>query len=139
MRRVALVLAVVLPLALGGCGDSTGPGGSLAGTYALRSINGDPVPVIIDESGTFRLEMMSGFVRLNANGTFSTRHTVRLTEGNSSIDVPQDASGTYTRSGEAITLTFEEPESDLITIVDAVWEGDRLTLFADTEIWVYER
>jgi hypothetical protein len=138
MRRVALVLAMVLPLALAGCGDSTGPGGSLAGTYTLRSINGDPVPVLIS-SGPPQEEITGGFVRLNANGTFTASHTYRVTFGGSSTTVTEDIDGTYTRSGDELTLTFDDPDGSGTATVFAVWDGDRLTIDDEFDIWVYER
>ena len=139
MRRAALVLATVLPLTLGGCGDSTGPGSAVAGTYTLRSINGDPVPATYDESPDFRDEILSGFVRLNANGTFSASHTQRLTVGTTVTVSTHDTGGTYTLSGDDLILRFEDPESGIRTDIPAVLDGDRLTLDDEVDIWVYER
>jgi hypothetical protein len=139
MRRLALVLAAVLPVALSACGDSTGPGSAVAGTYTLRSINGDPVPVTYDESPDFRTEILSGFLRLNANGTFSATHTQRLTVGTTVTIRTNDTGGTYTLSGDDLILRFEDPVSGIRTDIPAVRDGDRLTLDDEVDIWVYER
>jgi hypothetical protein len=138
MRRLALVLAMAVPLAVAGCGDSTGPGGSIAGTYELRSINGDPVPVLL-EPGPPQEEITGGFVRLNANGTFSARHTLRITSGGSSTTLTEDINGTYSRSDNDITLTFEDPDGSGTANIDAFLDGDRLTVDDGLDIWVYER
>jgi hypothetical protein len=139
MRRVALVLATVLPLTLGGCGDSTGPGGAVAGMYTLQSINGDPVPVTYAESPDFRDEILSGFVRLNANGTFSAGHTQRLTVDGMVTIRTNNTGGTYTRSGDNLVLRFEDPVSGIRTDIPAVRDRDRLTLDDEVDVWVYER
>jgi Lipocalin-like domain len=138
MRRVAFVLAMVLPLTLGGCGDSTGPGG-VAGTYSLRSINGDPLPAVIAEGTGFREEATAGFIRLNSGGTFTASNTSRITIGGSTNEVTLNISGTYTRSGDEITLTFDNPDGPGMSEVIVEWDGDRLTLFDFGDIWVYER
>jgi hypothetical protein len=139
MRRVALVLAMAIPLAVAGCGDSTGPGGSVAGTYELRSINGDPVPVTTDESGSFREEITAGFVRLNANGSFSAGLTFRVTNGTVVTTETLEINGTYTRSGNRITLTFQDPDGPGTATAAAFWDGDLLTVEDDLGLWVYER
>jgi hypothetical protein len=139
MRRVALVLAAVFPLALGGCGDSTGPGGSLAGTYTLRSISGDPLPVVIDEGVDFRREVTAGFVRLNGNGTFTASHTDRITSGTSITPRTEDINGTYTRFGNELTLTFNDPDGFRTVEIIALWGGDLLTIAGGGDVWVYER
>jgi hypothetical protein len=138
MRRVAFVFAMVLPLTLSGCGDSTGPG-SVAGTYTLRSINGDPPPVVVDEGIGFREEITAGFIRLNSGGTFTSTHTYRITSGGSTNEVPLTISGTYSRSGDEITLTFDNPDGPGTDEVIAEWDGDRLTILDFGDIWVYER
>jgi hypothetical protein len=130
MRRIALVLAMVLPLALTSCGDSTGPGGS--DRYDLRSIDGDPVPAFTSEGD----EVVSGFVRLNGNGTFDASHTFRTTGGTT---FTQSFEGTYDRFGDELTLEFDDPDGPGTATIDAVLDGDELVLFSDFEIWIYER
>lgn len=137
MRRVALVLATVLPLALAGCGDSTGPG--IAGTYDLRSLNGDPVPILV-ASGPPRQEITEGFVRLNSNGTFSASHTLLITgSSGSTTELTENIDGTYTRSGDNLTLRFEDPDGGEQVEFDAFVEGRRLTVDDSFDTWVYER
>jgi hypothetical protein len=142
MRRVALVLAAVLPLALAACGDSTGPGGGLAGTYELRTINGQALPFLVGEFPDLDLteELTAGSVRLNANATFSASHTVRLTEGTQVTTFTTDINGTYSRSGNNVTLNFPDPDGIGSASIAAVWDGRRrLTITESGEAWVYER
>jgi hypothetical protein len=130
MRRLALVLAMVLPLALSSCGDSTGPGGS--GTYTLRSIDGDPVPAFTSEGD----EVLSGFVRLNSNGTFDASHTFDAGFGGTDTETFE---GTWDRSGDEITLFFDDPDGPGEAQIDATIEGDELLIFDDSGVWIYER
>jgi hypothetical protein len=104
----------------------------VVGTYTLRTLNGDPVPAV-DEFGN---EVTAGSVRLNANGTFSTSHTYRISSSN---EITLVSNGTYTRSGNDLTLLFEDPETGEMLSVDAVWDGDRLTVDDGFDVWVYER
>jgi hypothetical protein len=137
MRRVALVLAMVAPLAIAACGDSTGPG-SIAGTYELRSLNGDPVPVLL-ESGPPLEELTDGFVRLNADGTFVRSHTVRIRSGNSTTIAIETINGAYAHSGNDLTLTFEDPDGGGTVSFDGLWTGDQLMVDDGIDIWVYVR
>jgi hypothetical protein len=80
MRRTALLLATSLLVAA--CSDSSGPSGdSINGTYALRTVNGQNLPFPVLVIGTdFRLEVLSGSLTVNGNGTFSFQLTLRETE-----------------------------------------------------------
>lgn len=107
MRRLLLSLAVLLAVVLSACGgnDSTGPGSvSIAGTYTLRTINGGNLPFTVFQSGTDKVEVISGDVVLTDGGTYTTQTTVRTTmDGTVTTDSETDA-GTYTRSGTVLTL-----------------------------------
>jgi hypothetical protein len=131
MRRLALVLAMVLPVTLGGCGDSTSPE-SVAGTYELQSIDGDPLPVSTSEG-----DVRSGFVRLNANGTFQASHTYDLPTSGTMRAIT--INGAYTRTGSNVVLSFIDLDGGGVTTANATWTGDQLTIAADPGIWLYVR
>lgn len=131
MRRLAVLLAMVLPVTLGGCGDSTSPE-SIAGTYELQSIDGDPLPVSTSEG-----DLLSGFVQLNANGTFQASHTYdRPTTGSSLVIVNN---GAYTRSGSNVVLSFIDPDGGGLAMANATWSGDQLTINDNPGTWLYVR
>lgn len=48
MRTCALLTAATLAAIAAGCGDSSGPG-RLGGTFVLRSVDGQPLPVLVNE------------------------------------------------------------------------------------------
>jgi hypothetical protein len=131
MRRLALVLAVFLPVTLAGCGDSTSPE-SVAGTYELQSIGGDPLPVSTSEGN-----VRSGFVQLNANATFQANHTYDgPTSGTLRVIF---INGAYTRTGSNIVLSFIDPDGGGTGTANATWSGDQLTIADNSGIWLYVR
>jgi hypothetical protein len=118
MRRLvaALMLTGIAAGGMWACGsDSTGPN-SIAGTYNLVSVDGDSLPITAyfsdGPAGTIDVaELVSGYMRLNANGTYLRSHTYRTTrytiDGHAIDEVTTDVatdSGSWTLSGSAITF-----------------------------------
>ena len=109
-RRYLAALALALA-ACGGSDKSTGPGGTLEGTYALKTINGRALPAVVFQIPDDKVEITSGSVTMNANNSFSETVTLRETITGSPVEeTPITCPGTYTRSGSAIT--FSEPETE---------------------------
>jgi len=73
--------------------DSTGPNGSVAGTYTLRTIDGQPLPYTF--SGGLRL--MSDELTLMSDGTYED--VSRYSDGTSFVD-----EGDYTSYNGAVTF-----------------------------------
>ena len=69
-RRCAPGQAVVIVLLLGasGCDDPLAPA-EVAGTYALQSIAGEPLPALLIDYPHYRLRVDEDELRLNADGT----------------------------------------------------------------------
>ena len=112
-RTLATAALALLTLAAGACGgddDSTGPNGSIAGTYTLQTVNGSPPPITVFELGDDKIEVTGASVVINENGTFSATSTVRETDAGQVTTSSSVCSGTYTRSGS--TVTFTEPDSN---------------------------
>jgi hypothetical protein len=92
MRR--LVMLVLASTMMAACStDSTGPNGSVAGTYSLRSIDGQPLPYTF--SGGLRLT--SDQLTLMSDGTYED--VSRYSDGTSFVD-----EGDYTSYNGAITF-----------------------------------
>src|SRR5690242_646649 len=104
IRSIALVVAT---LAMGACGGdkATGPGGTLAGNYTLRTVNGGGLPVVIAQLGSDKLEVTSGSVTMNENNTFTGVTAFRETIDGDVDTFTATCPGTYTRSGSSITFT----------------------------------
>jgi hypothetical protein len=134
-RSLMSVVAVVLFAA---CSDATGSD-SIAGTYALRTVNGDAVPTVIFESGGITQEILDGSIRLGQDGSSSITYRVRFDSGDG---VPStetySASGAYVRSGSIVSFTFLD-DGDLLTGV-AELEGKTLILIDDVgDEYVFRR
>jgi hypothetical protein len=132
MRRVALILAAVVPLTLAGCGDSTGPG-RLTGTYTLRSIGGDPLPAAV----SFAEEVTASSLTLNGDATFSASITSRFIASGATNTLV--FGGTYTRSGNDIQLTYPDVDGTGTVVANATWDGNRTVTVEDQPPWVYVR
>ena len=92
MRR--LVMLALASTMLASCSaDSTGPNGSVAGTYTLRTIDGQPLPYTF--SGGLRLT--SDELTLRTDGTYED--VSRYSDGTSFVD-----DGDYTNYNGAVTF-----------------------------------
>jgi hypothetical protein len=104
MKRALLVL--LLAFAWVGCGDdSTGLDG-VAGRYELRTVNGSNLPWTAFQIGNDRYEVLSGFVQMNGDGTFSTSLTDRTTQGGQATTATTVDNGTWTQTGNQLRFTF---------------------------------
>lgn len=113
MTRRALILALLSVVLLTACkGDSTGPGGSIAGNYTLRTVNGQNLPYVEVEQST-KFELLSETLVLTDAGTFTVQGVVRVTFAGQSQNETFNESGTYTHSGS--TITFAVPGEQSIT------------------------
>ena len=105
-RRLALLGMLVMVMATIGCGgddDSTAPV-DITGTWTLRTVDGDPPPyTLFDESG-WKREILSGSVTLNADGTYRDAFELRDVGSNTTSSQIATSSGTYARTGNALTL-----------------------------------
>jgi len=121
MRVALALLPLTFPIAA--CGDSTAPE-TVVGVYAMQSINGSAPPAVVGQDASGTLEVTGGQVSLNADQTFSDRTDFRFTDASTgAVTTTQDvATGTYTRSGNTVTLTptGESPYS-------LTWDGSSLT------------
>jgi len=127
-----LTLCVVL-LAIG-CGDSTSPTVSAAGTWTLKSVNGFPVPFVAPQGNGDYIELTSDVITATSTGTF-TQMTVIKTSTNGQVttqSIPDN--GTYTVSGNTVSFTFTSGSPPGAGTID----GNTLTVTTDITL-VYTR
>ena len=136
MRLTAVLL--VAGVAAGGmwaCGDESTSPSSIAGTYNLLTIDGLNLPVTVIQVDVGTVEVMSGFERLNTDGTFSESLTLRTTEdGQVSTKVATDG-GSWTQSGPAIAFTYGGSGDTFTGSVS----GDRLTITQEGVVFVFRK
>lgn len=138
--RLKPMLAPVLVVLLAACGGD-GPSGPaaeeedvLAGFYPLVTLAGDSLPYLADEQGPVKLEVVGGSVTLRADGTFTDVIDLRVTNGTSVTRPRQQATGTYTLTGNVLTFT-----STTVEPYTMVRDGATLTQDVDGFVWVYRK
>jgi hypothetical protein len=121
-----------LALILTACGGSDSPttpiitNASLAGTYTLKTVNGSPLPAVI-QAGTAevsKIEILSDVVTLTVDGKWNGVEQFRLTTGATVEMQTVNSSGTYTVSGTNVTFKDNLDGS----LADAAVSGNTFTL-----------
>lgn len=112
MRRRFLASLAFLIATLTGCGGDggTGPNASLPGTYTLSTIAALPLPFLVYEEQGYKVELIGGSFVVGGSGTFTETLIARETDSRGTLVTPVQCPGTYTRSGN--TLSLIEPETD---------------------------
>lgn len=129
LRQLLFLLPLAAALALAGCNQKTGVTGDVnpAGTYALVSVDGHPVPGTVQHEG-HALPVKSGSFDITADGHCTSR--VYL----SGRDVPIEVKATYTRDGARLTMKWEGAGTTIGTV-----EGDTFTMNNEGMVFVYRR
>ncbi len=100
MRRFLLTVAAAATALTGtACSDSTGLGTNVAGSYELRTVNGQFLPADV---GSVTYE--AGLLELDPDGTFV--ETLQYRDFGGSLTT-QDFTGTWDRSGSQILLDYD--------------------------------
>jgi hypothetical protein len=106
MATAASVLAVT------SCSDITGVRGDVVGTYELQTINGEFLPVTINDPDFGAVTFVYGEIELDNDGRFVDTYQYRFS-GSSFVETDQ-IFGTWTRSGN--TIEFETDDGDFYTM-----------------------
>ena len=110
MRFVVLTVAALLTLACGGS-DATAP--SHAGTYTLVSINGQTLPILLEESELGQVELTHGEIVLHDDHTFDD--VLEFTETVDGEGTPESfvEKGTWEVRGSVLRMTYEADPTPL--------------------------
>ena len=132
MRRLLPLVALAVAVACGSDSTTQPTIASVAGTWNLQSVNGSPLPFTLTQTGSDRLELLSGVVTANANGTYTEVAQFRTTvNGQSSTSTESDA-GTFTLNGTAVSLTGTQTGN-----INGALSGNTLTLTEQGFAWVF--
>ena len=104
MRRFLYLLPLVALLACGADG-STNPGASIAGAYSLTTVNGAPLPFVVQQAGTYKYEITADTYTLAAGGTWTEVRADRTTSNGAVTTSTKTDAGVWSRNGTSITLT----------------------------------
>ena len=104
MRTLLALFAVIT---ITGCGDQrvVAPPAlaSVAGTFTLRSINGDPLPHSFT-NGTATYTITSDVITVLESGTWSEAGSYLLTQNGTTQTINFDDGGPWTRSGATVSF-----------------------------------
>ena len=137
LRKTLLACGVLLAPA---CNDSTGPDNfeALVGTWVLISIDGDPLPVVVDQDGEDTAEITAGVVELDDSRLFSDDTSVRFTIGGVVTTEVQAGTGTWGLDNDGNTVIFDPTDGSAEYIME--WDGGiTLTQNFDGFILVYQK
>ncbi len=87
------------------CDDPVSTESTSVGLYELIMFEGVPVPGILEQSGDFTAEMLSGEFLINADETCSGIWNLRMTNGGEVTDLDIPWWCTWTEDGTAISFT----------------------------------
>jgi hypothetical protein len=131
-----LTLAGLAVLSLAACSDSTGPSDELAGVYTLITIDGESLPVIVDQNGDDIAEITEGTLTLDDDGSFDDVTELRITESGQVTTEEDATSGNWSVSGTTVTFDPIGTAGNYTM----TWDGqNRLTQNFQGFILVYER
>lgn len=134
MRHV-LALALIAFLAACGGDSSTGPDTSHLGNYTLRTVQGNNVPATIYQAGNDKIELINGFVNINADNSYTAALNYRITESGQVSTYQENSQGTYVRNGNAISFT-ERTDGSTST---GTLTGSQLSITLDGVALVYSK
>ena len=126
-RNITRLIPLAAVILFAACSDdSTGPNADVTGSYALITLNGSGLPVVIsfDQSSTFRIT--GGNVTLSSNNTFTSSGTYQETlASGQTTTVTETCNGTYTRNGNSITFTeVTVANTNCGGVYNGTWDGD---------------
>jgi len=134
MRTLAKLVTIGAFVAACGGDGINDPGNSVAGTYALKTVNGAALPAVIFETGGYKVEVVAANYVLAEAGTFSTSATFRETETGVVTQSTETTTGTYSVNGATITFTDSDGE-----VFPAVLSGNDLKFSQDGLTAVFTR
>lgn len=112
MQRMKKLSAAIFLAALSACGGGsdvgTGPDPGLYAHYVLTSVNGTPLPALIDESASSHTFIHGADIRLAVNMTFSDQRNKTLTDAMGDHPSLVTRTGTFTVSGDTVTLVYQD-------------------------------
>lgn len=112
------------PLLALGCGDPISPESDFVGTYHLASINGQPLPYVVAQSGPNTVAVTSDILVVADGGSWSEVASYRLVENGVTRNETTGDGGTWVRTGS--TLSLYSGSSTTTTYAGVVGNG-RLT------------
>jgi hypothetical protein len=125
--RIVPVVALLAVLACGSDGPSEPTNANTAGTWALQTVNGIPLPYLYVQNGPDKGEVLSDLLILTSAGNFTEKTTIRRTVNGQVTTEPQADVGTYVITGNTVTFFFTIGGGSGV----ATLNGDSMTIPGD--------
>ena len=126
VEKVTRVGVMCLLLGISACSDSVLEVDTAAGEYALELIDGAALPVLLTRTPGEEVEVLSGSMDLDPDGTASSV----LTTSNGTTS----KAGTWTRTNQSIFMIWSDGSFELGTQA-----GDSLSINLPEAIYLYRR
>ena len=134
MRNLIIPVLFLLAFVAGACDSNGSDEQDLDGTYTLRTVGGETLPVTIIEILEDKVEVTAGKVQLGPGNVFKGELTIRTTEsGVVSTEVSADE-GTFSQTGNSLRVTYGDGSTDTATVRDGT-----LTVTSDGLALVFQK
>lgn len=140
-RRFLAALAILATVTACGSDNPAAPTGSasVAGSWALRSINGTALPYTL-QNGNTRADVLGSTLTVTDGGTWAEVVSVRVTvNGGAPTNQTGAASGTYARAGTGLSLTETDGGQNASYLTCALVDSHTLTCASGAISYVYAR
>jgi hypothetical protein len=134
MKKLIATLALV---ALAACGSDSSTGvavGAVNGVFALRTIDGLPLPTQLPGAAPDTVEALDDLITLTDAGLWSENGHIRVTQGGLVTILTATGAGSYTINGSTITLSSGNAGS-----VSGVLQDSTLTVTQLGSLFLYVR
>lgn len=139
LRATAALLGLTLA-ATAACSDlgPTDPYVLVAGPYVLHTIDGLPMPYVLESSDEGTITITTGSITLRTDRTFSETWTARLDQpGQAPLHGGFTEQGEYELSGETVVFHLQVIPGRTETMVTGYKRGDTLSYTAGGRVVVY--
>lgn len=137
--------AMLLAVSVVACGDDNDDNSvfapqqqqqvSLVGTWKLQTINGFPLPYLLDQIGEDKLELMEASIVARSQGTFTSSSIEQTTIAGQVETHAFSEDGTYVINGRDVQLTFDIDGASVVGTV----RGDSLIFTGGGVPVIYRR
>ena len=112
-RSSKIVAGVAAAALIAACGSdsTTGPTSNSSGpvgSYTVATVNGKVPPATIFSEGTYSFDVTGGSIKLTSDGKFVSVTNTRQTLPGSVENFADTIGGTWTQTGSALQMTFDD-------------------------------
>jgi hypothetical protein len=132
MKRAWVVIAAVLFAA---CDGGVVGASATAGTYPLRTINGESLPYTISGSGANKTEVIDDKFILYEGNTYQESGTMRVTVNGTASTVAISETGSYATLGTSMTFTNSPGTRQRVAIGD----GSKITFVENGLSYIFRK